>query len=244
MTISKTTSLYILFGFLVLSGMTSAIYFGLSPKPIPKIRFSSFEAPVKLSEAIALRMREEIKNAPFLAFGFQPERPEQLEVVREFLRVNSEPAMSYGVIVAEEGLGPLGPGFETAETINMKDQIETLGQGLKEAQAAGHRTLLVMPSAYSTQLLKANVSDILKKKYNIPLVSFSVVELLRSREQEQRISIPCFVTDTGTDVAGTGPLGCAILQQSRLTYRKKTDVNKRAGMMDQRGASDFLIFFQ
>jgi hypothetical protein len=244
MTINKTRSLYIFFGILVLAGMTFSIYFGLSPKPIPKIRFSSFEAPVKMSEAIELRMREEIKNATFLAFGYQPERPEQLEVIREFLKVNSEPGLRYDVIVSEEGLGDLGPGFESAEKINMKGQVELLAQGLKNAQTAGRRTLLVMPSAYSTQILKSNVSDTLKSKYDIPLVSFSVVELLRSREQERKISIPCFVSDTGKDLTGTGPLGCAILQQSRATYRKKTDENKRAGMMDQRGASDYLIFYQ
>ena len=50
----KTKALYTLFGLLLLSGMAATIYFGMSPKPIPKIKFSQFEEPLKLSQAIEL----------------------------------------------------------------------------------------------------------------------------------------------------------------------------------------------
>ena len=99
----KTKALYTLFGLLLLAGMTATIYFGMGPKPIPKIKFSQFEEPLKLSQAIELRMREELKKANFLAFGYQPERPEQLEIIRQFLKVNTEPGLKYDLIVAEEG---------------------------------------------------------------------------------------------------------------------------------------------
>jgi malic enzyme len=45
-------------------------------------------------------------------------------------------------------------------------------------------------------------------------------------------------------VMGAGALGCAILQQSRATYRKKGEPGKRAGMVDQRGLTDYLIFYE
>jgi hypothetical protein len=240
----KTKALYTFFGMLLVAGMAATIYFGLAPRPIPKIKFSTFEAPLKLSQAIELRMREEIKNAGILAFGYQPEHPQQLEIIRQFLKVNVEPGLRYDVIVSEEGLGDLGAGFETAEKMNMKAQVEALAEGLKSARTAGKRVMLVLPSAFGTQLLRANLSDILKQKFQVALVSFSIVELLRSREAEKTVSVPCFVSDTGTDVAGTGALGCAILQQSRATYRKKTELGKKAGMMDQRGAADYLIFYE
>lgn len=240
----KTKALYILFGFLLLSGMGASIYFGLAPKPIPKIKFSLFEEPIKLAQAIELRLQEEIKKSPVLAFGYQPEKPAQLEILRQFLKINSESGLKYDVIVTDAGLGDLGAGFEGAEKIPMKEQLDDLSRGIQTALQSNHRVMMIMPSSFSSQLIPQNVVGLLKHKLQIPITSFSIVELLRTRESEKSVSIPCFVSDTGQDVLGAGPLGCAILQQSRLTYRKKGEVGKKAGLMDQRGLTDYLIFFE
>ncbi len=227
---------------MLLAGVASTIYFGLAPKPIPKIKFSLFEEPLKLAQAIELRLQEELKNAPILAFGYQPEKPEQLEILRQFVKINSGAGLKYDVIVADADLGDLGAGFEGAEKLHMKEQLEDLAKGIQAAQAAQRRVLMVMPSSFSSQLLPANVVGQLKQKFQLSITSFSIVELLRSRDSEKTVTIPCFVSDTGQDVLGAGALGCAILQQSRATYRKKGEPSKKAGMMDQRGLTDYLIF--
>ncbi len=64
---------------------------------------------------------------------------------------------------------------------------------------------------------------------------------IRKRDDDKLARIPCLVPDT--DQTGMGPLGCAILQQSRMLYKKKLEPGKKVGYVDQRGVFDFLVFY-
>lgn len=179
-----------------------------------------------------------------LAFGYQPERPEQLEIIREFLKSNQDDGFKYDHLVVEDDLPSgtaLGVEFGAGERINMRDSINTLAEGLRAALSQGKRVVLVMPSTYSAQVISGNIGSQLVKNFKLPLTTISIVELLTNRDQEKTVSLQCLVTDA--EQGGTGPLGCAILQASRSIYRKKMEAGKRPGMMDQRGISDYLVFY-
>lgn len=236
----KTKSLIALFVFLVGTGIFFTIKFGLKPRPLAIIDLSSFGAPTQFAEAIEFRLREEIKKMPVLIFGYQPERPNQLEIIKEFIRTNTEPGMKYDTVVADENL-TLPPEVTVAEKIDSVNRVEVLASGLKAALEQNRRILILLPTVYSTQMLGGNVADILRKQYQVPFTSFSIVELPRTREEEKAVSIPCITTDS--DTSGPGVLGCAALQTGRMNYRKKREAGKWTGLMDQRGASDFLIFY-
>jgi hypothetical protein len=216
-----TKSLYGLFAVLFVTGLAATIFFGLKPKPVPKIRLSSFEKPVKFSQAIQLRMREEISRSPILLFGYQPEISGQLEIIQEFIRINAESGYAYDTVVMEEQL----PANIAAEKINTRDRLEDLAAGLKNAMETNRRALVLLPAAYSSQVVSGNVANLLKKNYGLPITSFTVVELIRRREAEKQVVIPCYVTDD--DPTGAGALGCAVLQQSRNHYRKKMAPGKK-----------------
>lgn len=239
---SNMKTKFLVSGFLimVLAGVFFTLKFGLQPRPLAKINISSFETPLKFAESIELRLREEIKATPILILGYQPEKPHQLELVREFLKSNKEPEMSYEAVVADEHLD-LPTEIGVSEKIDTNQKIEALAQGLKTALEQKRRVVLIVPSIYSAQLVGGNVADLLKRQYQLPIGSFTVVELPRTREQEKEVTIPCLMKDA--DNTGTGSLGCAILQAGRATYRKKMPPGFRTGMMDQRGGSDFLIFY-
>lgn len=240
--IMKTKLLYTFFAILVLSGVTTSIYFGLKPRPILIIGLSGFDSPKKLAQSIQLRMRQEIHEAPILLLGFQPERPGQIQAVLEFLRTNTEAGYAYDTQVIEENFPPeIQALFPTAEKINAKEKIQDLAMALQSAHQQGRRVVVILPSMYTSQMLQQSVADQLKKKFQVPILSFSFVELIRSRENEKSVAIPCYVTEA--DPTGAGRLGCAILQQSRLHYRKKLSPGKNAALMDQRGSRDFLIFY-
>lgn len=236
----KTKLLVSGFILMVLAGVIFTLKFGMRPRPLPKINISSFETPLKLAESIELRLREEIKSMPILILGYQPEKPHQLELIKEFLKSNKEPGMNYETVVADEHL-ELPTELGVSEKIDTNQKVEALAQGLKTALEQKRRVALIVPSIYSAQLVGGNVADLLKRQYQLPITSFTVVELPRTREQEKEVSIPCLMTDA--DNTGTGSLGCAILQAGRATYRKKMPPGFRTGMMDQRGSSDYFIFY-
>jgi len=236
----KTKLLVTSFILMVCAGIFFTLKYGLQPRPLSKIDLSSFEVPLKFAESIQFRMREEIKATPILIFGIQPDQAYQLELLQEFIKINKEPSMAYDTIVADEHLA-LPSDFKVSERIDSLQKTEALAQGLKTAIEQNRRVLVVMPSIYSAQLVGGNVADLLKRKFQLPMGSFTVVDFPRLREKEKEVTIPCMMTDA--DTSGVGSLGCAILQKARLAYRKKMTPGFRTGMMDQRGSSDFLIFY-
>lgn len=220
---------------LVISGIIFSVYFGLSPRPIPKIKLSVIESPAVLAKAVQMRMAEEFKSSNILAFGFQPEHPQQLEVIHEWYS-----SKAVDVWLAEDSL-QINPSLMSLESIDTKNNTDALVEKIQKANLEGKKVGLILPTVYSSQMVENNLIDVLKKRYQLTITSFSIVELLRQREQEKSAIIPCYVANT--DPTGFGKLGCAILQQGRSLYRKKMPEGKQVAWMDQRGAYDYLIFY-
>ncbi len=229
-----------LVGLLAICGMAMVIYFGIQPRPIPKIKLSQFETPTVLANSLLLRLREEIQKSPVLFLGVQSERPEQIEVWKQFFIHNQEPGMKYDLIVADQFL----PGIdllEPQEKMASKELATELIAGVEAARAAGKRVAIVVPTFYSAQLIHGNLANIYKQTTGQVPMSLSLSEFPRSREQEKTMLNPCIVA--GVDQTGFGPFGCMLVQTARANYRKHFQAGKYVGLVDQVGLKDFLVLY-
>lgn len=231
----KQKIFYVFFGILVLVGLVVSIYFGLNPKPIPKIKFSSIESPEKLAQAVHFRLAQEIAPNKLFAIGYQPEHPEQLKVIK-YWKENGLADIWFADVNLQ-----LGEEFSEVEKFDSKTQFEDLAKKLFQLYSTDKKIAVILPSVYSSQIVNDNFVDLFKRKYYLPIMSLTLVELLRVRDQEKALVLKCYMPDA--DKTGFGALGCATLQQSRFFYRKKGEPGKKTAYMDQRGALDYLIFY-
>lgn len=220
-------------------GIYFAMNFSITPKSIPKIKFSQVDTAEELGRAVFERLRSEVRQAPVVLLGVTPNQIEDLELWKGFLEANQEAGSKYDVIVVE----PMLPFVELIPSnmrIDLKEEMGRFVEGVKKAREQGLRVAAIVPSIYSTQLLKANPASRLKEEFQLEFTSFSVTKFPVTREQEQAFEPPCAVAE-GQDPTGTGALGCMILDIARKTYRKKFEDNKLSGLMEQTGAKDYLI---
>ena len=236
---------WFLISIVLLAGITVSVYFGIQPKPVPKISLSGFENPEEMGSSILKRLRLEVQSAPILFLGVMPEQKFHYQVWTELLRVANEPNLKYDFIVVEKNLpyrellkGNLAESFEE---LDLKDDFDRLLAGLKKAQEQKKRIAVLAPSIYASQLLKGNVVDRLKSEGNLQVVSFSTSSFPLNADQEKNLEIPCIMNDG--DLAGSGKLGCMIVSTSRPLYRKKKVVGKYPGGVSQVGSQDYLVLF-
>jgi hypothetical protein len=224
---------------IALVGVTTMIYFGIQPRPIPKIKLSKFESHTVLANSLLLRLREEIKNSPVIFLGLDPDRPEHFEIWHEFLKQNHESGFSYDVVVREAGL--VTDLFPQAEMVSLVEQFSVFEQGIEKALAAGHRVAILMPTTFSVQMIQQNVASRFNAKVQPQATSFSLTDFPRSREDEQNMTHLCVVA--AVDQSGLGPFGCTIVQSARANYRKRFETGEQIGFVNQIGLRDYLIFY-
>lgn len=232
---------WILVILIALCGLTVMIYYGIQPRPIPKIKISKFESHTVLANSLILRLREEIKNSPVLFLGLDPDRPEHFEIWKEFLKQNQEPGMAYDVVVLEQELTT--DLFPEAQKVPTKDGFTLFFSGVTEALTHGHRVAVLVPLAYSVQMVPQNVVFHFNSHPNVmvPATSLSLTNFPRTREQEKEMSLRCIVE--GVDQTGLGPFGCLVVQTARANYRKRFEAGDGVGMVHQIGQRDYLVFY-
>jgi hypothetical protein len=251
---------WVLVALVTLTGIGFMIYYGIQPRPVPKIKLSKFESPAVLASSLLLRLRQEIRANPVVFLGVEPEHPEQLQVWREFLNRNREAASRFEVIVIDENLKASSL-FPEASALDTKGQMDSLIEGIGKATAQGKRVAVITASIYSSQLIFGNLIHNFKEhtaknadKNTDPNtdpnaeplaqktpMSLSIVDFPRTRQQEKSMIHPCIVD--GVDQTGLGPFGCVIAQMSRANYRKHFEPGTRVGMVNQVGLNDYLILY-
>ena len=185
----------------------------------------------------------EIRESPVIFLGVTPNQIEDLELWRGFLEVNQGVGLMYDVLLMEPML-PYIEIFNVGMRIDMKDEMARLAEGIKKARLANLRVAVIVPTIYSTHLLKNNPYNRLKEQYQIEGMSISIAKFPVTKEQEQSFEPRCIVEGANArDSSGTGALGCAILNGARKTYNEKIDDGKYSGLMEQTGARDYLILF-
>jgi hypothetical protein len=213
----------------------------LEPQSVPKIRFSEVETPERFGEAVFQRMREEVREAPLVFLGVTPRHSEDISLWKGFLEAAAkEPGYKYDMVVVEPAL-PFIDQLPYQMKIDIKEETDRFVEGVKNALAKHLRIAVVVPTVYSTQVLKYNPAWILRKDKGLSFTSFSISKFPVTHEQEKVFEPRCSVDSE--DPQGTGALGCMIRAKSRSLYRKKREPGKYSGLMDQSGEHDYLILF-
>lgn len=230
---------------ILLAGIGVSVYFGIQPKPVPKITLSGFENPEEMGQSIVKRLRLEIQAAPIVYLGVIPEQKAHYQIWQEFLKVSQEPSLKYDLLIIEKNLPYQESfdktGFAQVEVLDLKQDFDRLAQGLKKAAEQKMRVAVLAPSIYISTLLKGNTADRLKSESGVKAVSFSTSTFPLNSEQEKNMDIPCILNEQ--DHSGAGPLGCFVAHSARPFYRKKKVINKYPGAVNQVGAQEYLVIF-
>ncbi len=230
---------WILVGLVALAGVTTMIYYGIQPRPIPKIKISKFESHTVLANAMLLRLREEIKNSPVLFLGVDPDKPEHYEIWKEFLKHDQEAGMSYDTVVMDHELQ--SDVFADVQKVETKDDVDGFAQGIQNALQQAHRVAVIVPTSYAVQMIHQNFATRFNAKVQVQATSFSLTDFPRAREQEKDMPQKCIVE--GVDQTGLGPFGCLIMQSARANYRKRFETGETIGFVNQIGMRDYLVFY-
>lgn len=222
-------------------GIGFSVYFGIQPKSIPKITYSHFSEPAKMSDAIILRLNQELKGAPLLMLGVMPGRKMDLEIWKAFLEQSQIPEVQYQALVIDPELPYATELFPSAVKIDIKNDLARLIEGAKNARTQGLRMAVIVPSIYASQRLQGNPADNIRKQSDLAPMSFSIMGFPRSPEQEAQMEIKCVMGANDRD--GVGAMGCMAEKKARLVYRKKSKPGFYEGLMDQVGERDYLVLF-
>ena len=228
-------------GLVVALGLYLIANSSLEPQSVPKIRYSEVATPERFGEAVFQRMREEVRQAPFVLLGVTPNQSEDIGVWKGFLEAAAkEPGYKYDMVIVEPALSYVDQ-IPYQMKIDMKEEMDRLVEGVNNALAKNLRVAMIVPTIYSTQLLLHNPAYILKNEKGLHVTSFSISKYPVTYEQEKVFEPRCSVDKE--DPQGTGALGCMIRAKSRNLYRQKREPGKYSGLMDQSGGSDYLILF-
>lgn len=234
----NNTVYWIVIGLVVAGGLFATVYFGLQSQSVTKITFSEFRSQDVVADSILLHLREELKQSSIVLLGVEPEVPEQIQVWEHLLKGNQKASLKFDHVVIDQFLKAEGqiPGAEQTDT---KENITQVIQVLSDLQAKGQRVAVILPTVYASQLVAGNVASILKEKAHLNMISLSLTDFPRSREEESAMRFPCSVDDV--DQTGLGQLGCTIAQEARANYHNKKTPGALVGLVDQVGKNDYLV---
>jgi len=194
-----------------------------------------------MSDAIILRLNQEIKGAPLLMLGVMPGRKMDLEVWKAFLEQSQMPELKYQALIVDPGLPFVKEMFPSAVTLDIKNELDRFIEGAKNARAQGLRMAVIVPSVYASQRLLGNPADRIRKESDLAPMSFSIMGFPRTPEQEANMEIKCVMGSNDRD--GIGAMGCMAEKKARLIYRKKSKPGFYEGLMDLVGERDYLVLF-
>ncbi|HPI41158.1 MAG TPA: hypothetical protein PLJ21_10165 [Pseudobdellovibrionaceae bacterium] len=243
-----------LFASLFLSGLAGSIYFGLEPRPIPKIKLSGVASPMGFSDAVFQRLSEEFQNTNLFFVGVGPE-PEQQdlaqELIKKFASINSskgvklylDPQLTFFDQYQNEFVQNFGSLFTNISSLSLLSQYTFL----ISPEALTEKIIVVAPNVFVSQILKESPLHKLKKEFlktnQLPQIfTLSLGFLPNERTEENKVMPPCLVDQF--DKQGTGALGCIILQSARPNYRKKKPDGLYLGLFNQIGENDYLLLYR
>lgn len=232
----------VLIGLLTIISIGWVIQLTIEGKPVAKIKLSEFETPKNLSDAVKMRLRQEIKDHPIVFLGVDPEEPSHLEVWKHFINEMDEPGWKFDELLIEQGLSLKEPWRSGEKMIDVKENEMALKTAWNDPSYKEKRIVVVVPNIYSSQLIKDNPVQRLKLNPNEGrILSLSIVPLGQNANEVEINRLPCVAE--GADYTGQSPLGCMIRKKARFV--KKPFHNKSyLGAVEQVGLHDYLVYLR
>jgi hypothetical protein len=238
-----------IFGYvmLVLFMMTTGIFLifkmGYTPQPVGIMKVSSFKNPEEIGAAVYRRFYVPIDQKKIVVIGI-PAQPEfHRNIVRGFLEAAAIEKRPFEVLITEAEMPVINltgiPPLELKPLLtNTKTQSEFI-DALNEVSATGKRTLVYVPSVYSSHLLEGNVVTRYEHLTGKQLFTITTGPLALGHDQEYLVDPPCLGSEM--DKNNLSPLGCAIMLSSRKTYRKKHKQDQWMALMNDQKQEDYLL---
>lgn len=232
----------VLIGLLTVVSIGWVIQLTIEGKPVAKIKLSEFEKPQNLSEAIRMRLRQEIKDHSIVFLGVDPEEPIHLEVWKHFINEMVEPGWKFDEILIEQGLALKEPWTLGEKLIDVKESEASLKNTWNDPAYKEKRIAVVVPHIFSSQLIKDNPVQRLKINPNEGrILSLSIAPLGQNTNEVEVNRIPCVAE--GADYTGQSPLGCMI--RKKAMFAKKPFQSKSyLGVVEQVGLHDYLVYLR
>jgi hypothetical protein len=240
----------------ILAGVFALYQIGLRPKPVAKIDLSIFPNEASYVSSIKLRLNQELKQMNVLVLGIDPKQMPQINLVKEFIRANTDPVFSFNSIYIEQGLlSETGTENDFAQIAkaneniqfhvsNFYENIEQNLQSLAQDHQEGKKILIITANIFSTDKIQNSVPLLVKDRLKINVSSFFTTTFPRKRDDEKDFPLQCQVE--GVDQNGLGALSCLILQRARSLYRKNIEAPAGSflGIVDQVGLQDYVLMFR
>lgn len=207
-------------------GMFFVLKFGYTPVPPVVMTLSYFDQPAEIGAVVFRRFYEPIREAKTIVFGIPLEPDFHREVLRGFLATAEQTGVHFDTIIAEQQMPDLAGVAPTTKVIRVVSNSDTQAElidALTIEEATGHRTLIYLPTVFSTHTLKGNPIHRLETAIAHKIVSFSAAGLPLANDQEYVVDPSCVGTER--DSTGTSDLGCAILMAARPFYKTMVKQN-------------------
>ena len=224
----------------LVTGLTTAIYFGLEGKTVPLIKWSHFSNATEVSDAIQSRMSQELKNYQVYFIGPHPEKPLHVQVAANlavWLKLQGE-----AVLITDKIMTEKYPELQALKPDLILDLGKDRGRflaGLKEISST-QKVIVIAPNIYVTHFLtQSPVSEMQEELKSKKYVVLSFVNFPSSREEEKTFEFPC---KTSESTATQLDFGCFILGQSRSNYLKKHIEGKVAGFLNLVRSREYMFF--
>ena len=224
----------------LVTGLTTAIYFGLEGKTVPLIRWSHFSNATEVSDAIQTRMTQELSSYQIYFLGPHPEKLLHVQSavnVAQWLKSKSPAIVIVDKIMSERytELQSLKPDL----ILDLgKDRVRFL-EGIK-AISADQKVIVIAPNIYVTHFLaQSPVNEMQEDLKDKNYIVLSFVNFPTSREAEKDFEFPC---RTAEGSATQLDLGCFILGQSRAFYLKKKIEGKVPGFLNLVRSREYMFF--
>jgi hypothetical protein len=158
--------------------------------------------------------------------------------ILQLAQKDQDPRMHFSAVYVEPKLAR-DPFLITAMPLDIKSESQKLVQKIQEANQNHGKILVVVPTIYSTQMIKEAPVSQLKLQTGLSMMSLSMVPLFVGNNELKSWDVPCF---RDGDQSGESPLGCAVRDRAVVIGYYKVKKDKIAGQLEQYGAEDYLLF--
>ena len=207
------------------------------------IPLTYIESPSHAAAKIIDSFSEKIKKNPLIYIGVYPDSQDDMILVNELLSaLQKNPELSLQHIISEPLLAQkvIIQKFVTDE-LDTKDDRQRLIAGLGKAKELNQRVAVIVPTIYSSQLIRNNPVNLLMTESKLKILSISLVPLKYNQDDPTDLMYPCRVEN---DLEGYGAIGCEIQKRSSQLRGRKAIQNGFVMIIDKMSENDFFVYYQ
>jgi hypothetical protein len=222
-------------------GVFVYLILGDTPRTLPKIKLSYFADEKDVASSISKQLYLEINQNKFYWFGTEPGKLEfidvatalknDLEMKHKFTRVIADGELK----LSKEVLTQLG----VTDVVDLKENLNQVGERFSELEKSDTPYFFITAAIYSNSLLLKNPLHILKEKFALKPMTFSMAYFPTTLEDEKNMLFQCRTEDS----SGISNWGCVVLNKARVNRRKleKNNTKPWLGVMDLSGERDYIL---